>query len=99
MIDDRTIEYGLEIDIALFPPFSDTIKHYNCRPQMIRTGSLVKKIHPYDGTARSGKPFGKTLKVIGEKENPYSVSCMNGIGKYYLLSDGDWSTEQNLRKV
>ncbi len=74
-----------------------TFEHYNGK--YLKVGALVKKVYPHDGTIRSGKPYGETLVVLERKENPYWISCMNGIGKYFVLSDGDWAIEQNLKVV
>lgn len=56
----------------------------------------VRKIHPYDGTPRAGKPIGKLLTVI--KSYPHSPIDGPGNATVCELSDGSWEFLHNLHK-
>jgi hypothetical protein len=60
----------------------------------MKPGELVRRIHPYDGTARAGKPIGKLLRVMQVKRHGPSTAD----DYIALLEDGEWVFTWNLAR-
>ena len=57
----------------------------------------VRKIHPYDGTPRAGKPIGEALTVV--KSYPHKPVDGPGNATVCELSDGTWEFLHNLEQA
>jgi len=65
----------------------------------MKPGDTVQRLHPNDGSALAEQPHGPILTIIEVRQNPYWVSCKNGIEHYYVLSDRSWEIEANLMRA
>jgi hypothetical protein len=63
----------------------------------MKVGSMVRKIHVYDGTKYAGQPTGPALTITKITEHVRSED--NGITVAIWLSDGTWEQAWNLREV
>jgi hypothetical protein len=54
----------------------------------------VRKIHPYDGSEKAGKPIGDELAVVSIAE--HKPVDGKGCGPIYVLEDGTWEFGFNL---